>query len=258
MQKKHASLAILLVGSMLLSGCISGKPTPSPSAQQQTKQTPSNPELEEPVERALLALKAMNQASQAKDLAMAEKEFQAFRTDWAVIRAKLEPIDPKLATHIEDGAIELEVEFKKPPEQVRFFEFDEETVKIGRLIAEAAAALGVPVKSGLVQDPTVELPFNQEVRIPVTLVEHKIEPNVITVEQHTKVIFVITNKGQEDHEFAIDRYALEAEVKPGETKELELVTLDAGEFETACHFPGHYEVGMHGTLQVKPAELKQK
>jgi len=91
------------------------------------------------------------------------------------------------------------------------------------------------------------------------MIDHKFEPANITVEQHTKVTFVLVNRGKYVHEFELGHYAVELEeVFPGETKEITVVTLDAGEFELACHYPGHYEVGMHGTLKVTPAELKQK
>lgn len=254
-------LAWLLIGAALAAGCSpKAPPKPIQPAGQATPKPPQRPDLVQPIENGLLALRAMNDAGKNKDIPGAAKAFQQFRTDWAAVRPDLDKADPKLAKHIEDGAVELDVEFAKAADQFRFYEIDEETVKIGRLLSQAAALLGAPIRADLVQtDPTADIPFNQEQRIAVTLTEHKIEPNVITIPQHTKVTFVVTNKGKELHQFVLGHYAVEVEeLKPGQTRELTLVMLDAGEFETACYEPGHYEVGQHGLLKVTPAELKQK
>lgn len=252
-------VAAALLGVMILAGCGPAKnPTKPPAQQSGENQKPQRPELTAPFEGALIALNAMNEAGRAKDFVKAETEFRKFREHWTEIRTRLRDEDPKLEQHIEDGAVELDHEFTKPKNEIRLFEFDEETVKLGRLLSKGAEYLNVPIRQELVQkDPTEEIPFTKEQRIAVTLVDHRIEPKVIEVDQHTKVTFVVTNRGGEVHELAIGHYALEVEdVKPGETKELTFVTLDAGEFETACHYPGHYEVGMHGTLKVKPANQK--
>ncbi|HYF94534.1 MAG TPA: cupredoxin domain-containing protein [Symbiobacteriaceae bacterium] len=259
-QQLSKALAVLLVlGAAVAAGC-SPKPPAPPAPQAGEKPAQGHPELVAPIENSLIALKAMNDAGKGKDIPGAHARFQEFRTHWKTVKAALEPVDPKLAVHIEDGAVELDHEFTKPADQFRFYELDEETVKLGRLLSGAAELLGAKIRPELVQkDPTQEIPFNQEQRIEITLVDHKIQPEIITMEQHTKVTFVVTNKGKELHEFALGHYAVEVEdVKPGQTAEVTLVLLDAGDFETACHIPGHYEVGMHGMLKVRPAELKQK
>ena len=255
----RTTLAILLLGAAIAVGC-SPKPPEKPAPQVGQKPVQGHPELVGPIENCLIALKEMNEAGKGKDIPGAQAKFQEFRSHWKAVKAALEPVDPKLAIHIEDGAIELDHEFTKPAEQFRFFELDEETVKLGRLLSGAAELLGAKIRPELVQkDPTLRIPFNTELRIEVTLVDHKIQPEIITVDQHTKVTFVVTNKGKESHEFALGHYAVEIEdLKPGQSQEITLVLLDAGDFETACHIPGHYEVGMHGILKVTPAELKQK
>lgn len=260
MSHLRTAAAVMLAGALVLAGC-SPKPAPPPANQNgQVEQSPRHPELTAPLEGALKALKAMHEAGERKEIAAALEQHQAFRSHWQPVKAELDKIDPKLAVHIEDGAIELDLEFKKPPEQFRFFELGEEAVKLGRLLSKAAELLGTPIDQTLVvQQPATEIPFNKEQQVKVTLSEHKISPEVITVDQHTKVTFVITNMGKEVHEFALDHYAVEVEeIKPGETKELTLVLLDAGEFETVCYLPGHYEVGMHGTLKVLPQALQKK
>jgi|GEM_PF-3543385 len=256
-------IALTLTAALVATGagCTREKPpkeSPTTPAGQ-TSKPKARPELTAPFEAALTALQQMNAAAKQKDLAGVKGQVQAFRSSWATVKKELDPLDAKLAKHIEDGAVELDIEVAKPLETVRWYEFDEEAVKLGRLLSKAAEMLGAPIRADLVQkDPTTDIPFNSTRRIDVTLIDHKIQPEVIEVEQHTKVTFVVTNKGKEIHEFALEHYAVEVEdLKPGETKELTLVVLDAGEFETACHIPGHYEVGMFGKLKVKPAELKR-
>lgn len=253
--------ALLLSGALLIGGC--ARPAAQPPVKQPTGEVPKglqHPELTEPFDKALQALLAMNEAGSKKDFVLSEQRFVDFRTEWAVIRPKLRVIDPKLEVHLEDGAAELDLEYKKPTAEIRVYEIDEETVKLGRLLANAAELLGVTINHDLVlKDPTLEWPFNQETRITITLSDHKFEPSVIEIEQHTKVTFVLVNRGKEIHEMEIGHYAVEIEdIKPGATEELTLVLLDAGEFEISCHVPGHYEVGMFATLKVKPAELIKK
>lgn len=255
----HRAVAAALLGALLL-GCgpvkREAKPPAPPSAETKKVQ---HPEWTPDFEAALIALKGMNEAGRAKDFAKARQAFTTFREHWAKISPRLREADPRLAQHIEDGAVELDHEFTKPTEAIRVYELDEETVKLGRLLSQAAEYLGVPIRAELVQkDPTQEIPYNQEKRIEISLADHRFEPANIELEQHTRVTFVLTNRGKEVHEFSIGYYGIEVEeIKPGETKELTFVTVDAGEFETACHYPGHYEVGMHGKLTVKPAELKK-
>lgn len=252
--------AVALLGVMILTGCGPANPPTEPTTQQGGEtQKPQRPELTPAFEGALVALKEMNAAGKEKDFVAAETAFRTFREHWEEIRTEIRDEDPKLEQHVEDGAVELDVEFKKPEDEIRTYELDEETVKLGRLLSQAAGFLGVPIREDLVQkDPTEELPFNTEKTIEIDLVDHKFEPSVIEVDQHTKLTLRLTNRGKEIHEFALAYYGLEVEdIMPGETKELTIVTIDAGEFEIACYYPGHYEVGMHGTITVKPAELKK-
>jgi uncharacterized cupredoxin-like copper-binding protein len=254
-------LTAALAAALMLTGCSRTPPKPGPApATGQAGKVKQRPELVAPIENALKALQAMNASGKQKDIAGARGHFATFREHWKGVRPEVTKVDPKLAEHIEQGAVELDLEFAKPPDTFRFYEIDEETVKLGRLLSKAAEDLNAPINPALVQkDPTIDIPYNKEIEVPVTLVDHKIQPDLITVDQHDKVTFVVTNRGKEIHEFFLDHYAVEVEeIKPGETKRLTVTVLDAGEFETACHIPGHYEVGMFGKLKVKPAELIKK
>jgi hypothetical protein len=155
----------------------------------------------------LLALKAMNAAGKQTDVTAAKAQFAEYRKHWAVIRVQLAELNAALAQNLADGAAELDHEFTKPTDQVRGWELEEETIKLGRLLADAADQLHVPINADLVQKvPTQTAPFTKEVKVAVTLSEHKIQPAVITLDQHTKVTFVITNVGKEVHEFAVGHY----------------------------------------------------
>lgn len=102
----------------------------------------------------------------------------------------------------------------------------------------------------------------------------------IRVKRGETITFVVKNTGQEDHELTVGDSAMQSEhrkmmaempgmdhsqmtghghvmhgnsvsVKPGETKSLTWHFTRAGEFEFACNFPGHAELGMTGKLVVE-------
>lgn len=91
----------------------------------------------------------------------------------------------------------------------------------------------------------------------------------LTVQAGESITFVVTNDGENVHEFVLgdDSYQQEhaaemsggkhmemgpnqIEVEPGETKTLTWTFTEAGEVLYGCHEPGHYEGGMVGLLEV--------
>jgi uncharacterized cupredoxin-like copper-binding protein len=100
-------------------------------------------------------------------------------------------------------------------------------------------------------------------------------PAEVTVQVGEPVRFVITNPGEDVHEFVlgpenIQRAHEEAsqmgeehgemhvegqlatlELQPGETKEVTVTFEEAGEILYGCHEPGHYNAGMVGTVIVE-------
>lgn len=95
------------------------------------------------------------------------------------------------------------------------------------------------------------------------------EPASIEVEQGETVTFVVTNAGENSHEFTLGdedfQMAHQEEMEmdgmggdepnsvalePGETKELTWTFTDTVEVLYGCHEPGHYEGGMVGTVSV--------
>ncbi|MEN6544017.1 cupredoxin family protein [Parvibaculum sp.] len=112
----------------------------------------------------------------------------------------------------------------------------------------------------------------------VTIEATEIAYNVkdLTFRKGETVRFVFVNKGEQPHEFMIADAAEMAahrqmmqemagmsmesmghkspnavSTEPGETKELVWTFTNAGEFQFACNYPGHAEVGMGGKIIVK-------
>lgn len=95
------------------------------------------------------------------------------------------------------------------------------------------------------------------VEVQVTLSEFKVEASPLTVPANTPVKFVVTNKGTIEHEMVVEKQGAvdqplettsgpaEAEKIPaGGTKTLEWTFTEPGEYQLACHVPGHFEAGM--------------
>jgi uncharacterized cupredoxin-like copper-binding protein len=98
--------------------------------------------------------------------------------------------------------------------------------------------------------------------VQITLSEFKIESPQTTFATGTPYRFVITNEGTISHDWAImtrgetdTNQALirvdQAELPAGATVTREFTFTQPGNFEFACHVPGHYEAGMllHITVQ---------
>lgn len=95
------------------------------------------------------------------------------------------------------------------------------------------------------------------------------EPNAFEIAQGETIRFIVTNKGELEHEFVIDTLkgnakhkALMAEMDmehddpnsvrldPGKSGDVIWTFANEGTFEFACLIPGHYESGMHGPINV--------
>lgn len=81
------------------------------------------------------------------------------------------------------------------------------------------------------------------------------EPEELTVEAGTYT-FIFRNEGKTVHQFALsseeghDQHVGDTgEIDGGQTATFE-ATLEEGTYEMACHLPGHFEGGMHGTITV--------
>jgi uncharacterized cupredoxin-like copper-binding protein len=110
---------------------------------------------------------------------------------------------------------------------------------------------------------------NGSTNVTVTLNDYTITPSITTFQTGVPYHFVITNDGAVEHEFEImppDSSQLTTEqvdsmrlagidsITPGQTVTLDYTFTKAapeGTLEFACHFPGHYDAGMHTSIVVK-------
>jgi uncharacterized cupredoxin-like copper-binding protein len=101
------------------------------------------------------------------------------------------------------------------------------------------------------------------------------DPANVSIEAGSTVKFVVTNKGEIAHAWAIDTVEEQLEheegmdnvdmdkmmthmdgepngfvLKPGETKSLIWTFTKGGDIQYACHLPGHYGAGMHGAVKI--------
>jgi LPXTG-motif cell wall-anchored protein len=93
--------------------------------------------------------------------------------------------------------------------------------------------------------------------VKVTLSEFKVEMSNANLPAGTAVTFVITNNGKITHEMVLEKAGVvdeplefngkgqEAEdIEAGTTRTVEWTIPEAGQYQLACHVPGHYEAGM--------------
>jgi uncharacterized cupredoxin-like copper-binding protein len=103
----------------------------------------------------------------------------------------------------------------------------------------------------------------------VNLSEFRIDSSVTTFSQGVSYHFVVTNKGEVDHEFMIlppnmGGMSIEQmhsmalmhidEVAPGQTKTIDYTfrqSASAGNLEMACYLNGHHEAGMKLPITIK-------
>ena len=86
--------------------------------------------------------------------------------------------------------------------------------------------------------------------VQVNMFEYRFEMSQSTIPSG-QVTFVITNRGQEVHNFAIAGSRSGALIGPGQS-ETWTVALPAGTYNTVCEVPFHAERGMVGTFTVTP------
>jgi uncharacterized cupredoxin-like copper-binding protein len=82
--------------------------------------------------------------------------------------------------------------------------------------------------------------------VELTLSEFKIDSPQTSFTAGTPYHFVINNEGTISHDWAIMPRGEtdESQLPPGTTVARELAFTQAGDFEFACHIPGHYEAGI--------------
>lgn len=97
---------------------------------------------------------------------------------------------------------------------------------------------------------------------------YRFEPAAVEVEPGETVTFVVTNEGEQDHEFVLGDVAYQEShgekmaagemhheanavtLEPGATEELTWTFPETGGVLYACHVAGHYDGGMVGAISV--------
>jgi uncharacterized cupredoxin-like copper-binding protein len=120
-------------------------------------------------------------------------------------------------------------------------------------------------EAGMKMAFTVVPPETEIVR--VELQDFSLTPDATDLKADTPYLFEVTNAGQATHEFVIEQAGevdeplemeragdeVEAEIEdiaPGQSKTLLWTFAEAGDYQMACHVPGHYEAGMKTTFAV--------
>jgi FtsP/CotA-like multicopper oxidase with cupredoxin domain len=125
----------------------------------------------------------------------------------------------------------------------------------------AAAALAAIVSLTLIAaactsgDSATETGANEgsRVELDVSLNEFAISPARMEAPAGQPIVFHVANEGSVPHSFAVDtgnRVEETALLDAGESAELELQPLEAGDYATLCTVAGHAEAGMTGTLAI--------
>lgn len=126
------------------------------------------------------------------------------------------------------------------------------------VVALALAACGGTNTGGPASAPSVQAP---EV-VQVKLTEFKVEPSKTEFQRGKPYRFVISNSGSIAHEWVISPRGAtedgqflteveEDELPAGKSQTHDFTFSQAGEFEMACHVPGHHEAGMTVPITVK-------
>ena len=106
--------------------------------------------------------------------------------------------------------------------------------------------------------------------VKAALQEYKIELSPTSVPAGTPVRFEVTNAGQLQHEFVVEKagavdqhltaevqgHETESEIEafnPGEMKTLDWTFHEPGIYQAACHLPNHFEAGMLAAFIVTPS-----
>jgi len=136
-------------------------------------------------------------------------------------------------------------------------------------VGGSVAAVGHAATDG--PAPVLQPAGPGDVTVRIDVANSRFTPDELTVVAGTRVRFLLDNADPIHHELITGgaevhaRHARGTEAEhpaiPGEVSVgpngLAITTFtfdEVGTFEFACHLPGHYEYGMHGTIEVLPAD----
>jgi uncharacterized cupredoxin-like copper-binding protein len=127
----------------------------------------------------------------------------------------------------------------------------------------AALTLGVAgLQHGLTTE-RVSAAQAKPVPVKVTLRDFRISMSRHRLPEGRPIQFVITNRGQAMHEAILERAGADDkalkvrgkeyeadDIAPGTTRTVVWTVPQAGNYQLACHMPGHFEMGMKTTFTV--------
>lgn len=112
------------------------------------------------------------------------------------------------------------------------------------VVVNTAGSLDVFAESSVVTQPmeTVEV-------IKVELNDDYFNPKVITISNGRMTTLKLKNKGKKEHTFTVEKLGIDAEVQPGEEKNITVKLKKPGTYELICRY--HFHEGMVGKVIVK-------
>jgi uncharacterized cupredoxin-like copper-binding protein len=142
--------------------------------------------------------------------------------------------------------------------------------RVARAAAQAATPAAAQCPSPLATpaapaDEAAATPAGAPVCVGVREAEFYVRPERTTFQVGQPYVFAVGNEGTMEHEFIIEPPGADEEdalkgtggkvakvegIAPGKTAELAWTFTEPGDFELACHRPGHYEAGMHVAIKV--------
>jgi uncharacterized cupredoxin-like copper-binding protein len=130
---------------------------------------------------------------------------------------------------------------------------------------DGTTTVSVILTKGSAAGPDSATPEAAGQTVKVALGDFSVSSSAMTFKVGQTYTFVANNTGKATHELVIERSTdvdkpleengstAEAEdVAPGETKTLTSTFTQPGQYQLACHQPGHFEAGMKTEIAVEP------
>jgi uncharacterized cupredoxin-like copper-binding protein len=129
----------------------------------------------------------------------------------------------------------------------------------------AALAIGIVGLLFSLSPGTAGAASPRSVSVHITLRDFSIAMSRHAVPAGTPITFTISNRGKAMHEVVLERAGADDEalevrgreyeaddIAPGTKRSITWIVPRAGEYQLACHMPGHFERGMKARLTVTP------
>ncbi|CAH0318041.1 Plastocyanin [Peribacillus sp. Bi96] len=112
------------------------------------------------------------------------------------------------------------------------------------VVVTTLGSLGVFAESSAVTQP-----METEKSIEVELNDDYFNPKDITIPNETTTTLILKNKGKKKHTFTLEKLGIDAEVQPGQEKNITVKPKQPGTYELICRF--HFQEGMVGKVIVE-------